>query len=330
MENSQLDCWKESLCAALTHSDGTQSSKTLSHLCKSLGERLAEANDPSAILCYICAGGIEDIIDTWPEGDHHEIQEIQDLVEIVVVMQKALQGAHVRGKHADLLTQYASLLAAQGALGTALEYLKVADSPNSVELRDRLSNALGLVAQVPQMKQMNQSAGRRPSDFNSWGQQQMGMKPQIPQMPQMQNMGQVPDARPPSVGHPSRSKYILDPSVSSGGNYNFQPQPQQFQPTTYQQPQAMPFQQQPQMASYQPQSAPAVVPQMFNPNVSGNFGAGNSYNNPNEAPQISAPPMASQMPQHFKNPTPPPGWNDPPELRSGRPQVCSFDDIFLI
>ena len=315
MENSQLDCWKESLCAALTHSDGTRLNRTLSHLCKSLGERLAEANDPSAILCYICAGGIEEIIETWPEGENQEIQELQDLVEIVVVMQKALQSHNVQGKHADLLAQYASLLAAQGALGTALEYLKVAGSPNSIELRDRLCHALGQVAQV---KQMQQPAARRQSDYSTWGQPQMGgVKTHLPQMTQM------PDARPPSVGNASKSKYLLDPSVSSGGNYNFQPQATPFQHPTYQQPQTMPFQPQPTL--YQPQATPASnFPQMFNPAPAGNYGQRNSFSHGNEGPPMSAPPMASQMPAQYKNPTPPPGWNDPPEPRAGRPQVNLF------
>jgi protein transport protein SEC31 len=65
-----IDSWKECLVAVLTHSKNQ--SPLL--LCGRLGERLQIEADgdlevvKNAILCYICAGSIERIVDVWEGG----------------------------------------------------------------------------------------------------------------------------------------------------------------------------------------------------------------------------------------------------------------------
>lgn len=152
------DSWKEALVATLTHCRDLAPA-----LCERLGERLQTegANQislvQSAILCYICAGNVERLAETWlkthpqPDGLVDNIptstKELQDLIEVVVLFQKALElqgrNVNVSGKLADLLSQYAGLLAAQGALSSALTYLGPSDDPDIVELRERLYYALG-------------------------------------------------------------------------------------------------------------------------------------------------------------------------------------------
>lgn len=166
MTQCTTDSWKEALVATLTHCR-----EHAPLLCERLGERLQSEGSnnltlvQSAILCYICAGNVERLAETWltthvqtgvPNGDvsghstspnPSSTKELQDLVEVVVLFQKALElqgrNVNVSGKLADLLSQYAGLLAAQGALSSALTYLGPSDDPDIVDLRERLYYSLG-------------------------------------------------------------------------------------------------------------------------------------------------------------------------------------------
>jgi protein transport protein SEC31 len=148
-----IDSWKEALVAALTHSKDQSSL-----LCERLGERMQIESGgdssliQSAILCYICAGNIERIVDAWSAINGNDCLEdstkLQELVEIVTLLNKGMerhgQRTPVFGKYAELLSKYASLLAAQGSLEMALTYIGTSqDDPKIVELRERLSYALG-------------------------------------------------------------------------------------------------------------------------------------------------------------------------------------------
>lgn len=181
------DSWREALAATLTHA-----TDQMPALCEQLGERLqTEALDggertalESAILCYICAGNVEKLVESWQkDGAEVDIADLQELVEIVMVLQKALelQGRHstgASGRLADLLTRYAGLLAAQGALGSALAYLGPSVDPQVVDLRERLYYSLG-------HKQAYATAAR--SQHNQQPQQQQLSQPQsrfAPQQPQ--------------------------------------------------------------------------------------------------------------------------------------------------
>lgn len=148
-----IDSWKEALVAALTHSH-----EQSPLLCERLGERLQieSGGDQSivknSILCYICAGNIERIVDAWgaiygPDS-LEDSDKLQELVEVVILLSKAMehQGKQVPvyGKYAELLSKYASLLAAQGSLDMALTYIGTSqDDPNVIDLRERLYYALG-------------------------------------------------------------------------------------------------------------------------------------------------------------------------------------------
>ncbi|XP_071534264.1 protein transport protein Sec31A-like isoform X12 [Panulirus ornatus] len=146
-----LSRWKEALVAALTYSNDEQ----FPSLAESLGERLEAKGDAeallSALICYVCAGSLEKFVSCWikTRPETNKPSELQDLVEIIMGLQRSLAAT---GRSANisegstvssLLCQYASLLAAQGALNTAVSYLNSATQGDMVELRDRLYRALG-------------------------------------------------------------------------------------------------------------------------------------------------------------------------------------------
>lgn len=150
------DSWKEALVAALTHCRDH-----VPQLCESLGERLQckEGSNLTAIqnsiLCYICAGNAERLTESWLAANSFtgntdsnlSSKSLQDLIEVVILFQKALElqgrNVNITGKLAELLSQYAGLLAAQGALSSALTYLGPSEAQNIIELRERLFYSLG-------------------------------------------------------------------------------------------------------------------------------------------------------------------------------------------
>lgn len=156
------DSWKEALVATLTYCRDN-----VPILCERLGDRLQlesgqnVASIQNAILCYICAGNAERLTESLLAAQSNGMnggdaaggsmqpstRELQDLVEVVILFQKALelQGRNVNatGKLAELLSQYAGLLASQGALSSALTYLGPSEAADIVELRERLYYSLG-------------------------------------------------------------------------------------------------------------------------------------------------------------------------------------------
>lgn len=113
-----------------------------------------------------------------------------------------------------------------------------------------------------------------------------------------------------------RVKYPRDPSVQSGmgtgyGSQNY------FNPAAAPLPQ-QPQQTQPQMTGgFMSSGAPPVPGQMFTPQPTGQMGyGGGGMLDPmgqGMGQQMPVPP-----PPIGKNPTPPPGWNDPPSFTSNR------------
>lgn len=110
-----------------------------------LGDRLASCENSvlkkQAQICYICSGNLNKLIDVTDA-------DIQEVVELVVIMQKALkfQGIreiHLEDKIASVLSQYAEMLAAEGDLEAALNYLGNSKEQRVSMLRERLCKALG-------------------------------------------------------------------------------------------------------------------------------------------------------------------------------------------
>ncbi|XP_032550503.1 protein transport protein Sec31B isoform X1 [Chiroxiphia lanceolata] len=146
-----LQSWKEALAILLTyskHEDYTQ-------LCDMLGARLELEGDGTlsndACLCYISSGNVERLVECWVKN--HETSSplaLQDLIEKVMVLSRSIE--MLRGTAgpapgpvlAERITQYANLLASQGCLAAAMNYLPSTSKELLIEqLRDRLFHAQG-------------------------------------------------------------------------------------------------------------------------------------------------------------------------------------------
>ncbi|XP_050309032.1 protein transport protein Sec31A isoform X2 [Anthonomus grandis grandis] len=167
INNCDIGNWKEALVAAVTHA----SEEDFPILCEQLGSRLESESysNPKmaqdAQLCYICSGDFDKLVTSWSGNSITSTKDLQELVELISFLQKAMerQGKRVQisGALADLLSQYASLLAAQGSLQTALGYLGNSQNEKVASLRDRLLTALG---QKPlNIQEIRQQQARRGS-----------------------------------------------------------------------------------------------------------------------------------------------------------------------
>ncbi|NWX47292.1 SC31B protein, partial [Steatornis caripensis] len=146
-----LQSWKEALAILLTyakHEDYTQ-------LCDMLGGRLELEGDAAlsndACLCYISSGNVERLVECWVKN--HETSSplaLQDLIEKVMVLSRSIEMLRgIAGQApgpvlAERITQYANLLASQGCLAAAMNYLPSSSKELLIEqLRDRLFHAQG-------------------------------------------------------------------------------------------------------------------------------------------------------------------------------------------
>ncbi|XP_068251113.1 protein transport protein Sec31A-like isoform X2 [Palaemon carinicauda] len=288
--------WKEALTALLTYSDD----QTFPSLAEALGERLeAEGNPdclPSAVICYVMAGSLDKFAACWLKlRPSTNPADLQDLVEVIMVLQRSLSAA---GRTANLsegntvsslLCQYASLLAAQGTLNTAVSYLNTATQGEMVELRDRLYRALGYATgnthQQHARKPSSSSLGARRSSTPYQQQQREGWGATSPMYAGPPLAPQYEPYHPPpmqfvKVQEPSQEVNSLVPS-------QYTPSVQDMQRSMYGGPATAPPPQ-PAPAFFNPTAAPPVpqVPSMMAPPT---FAPP-----PGGVPQMAAPPMPMQ------------------------------------
>ncbi|XP_077478111.1 protein transport protein Sec31A isoform X2 [Stigmatopora argus] len=278
-----LRSWREALAAVMTYAKPDE----FSPLCDLLGARL-EASDEAdlqaqACLCYICAGNVDKLVACCnASGQRHCPLVLQDLVEKVVVLRRAVEqtqrlipNANFGVLLAEEMGRYASLLASQGSLSTAISYLP--DSSEQVvvqQLRERLSRALcqqAIPVQTPRA-QPQQATPRHA--FNP-----------------IQAVAPVPAPAPAPV--PVQQQYFQPVrSASTVTSWSNQtptslpnvPPPLQTGPTSEQQ----------QSHQAEPPKPPYGMP------PSGS------------APSVSAAPPAYMYSQQYQRPQN--GWNDPPAL----------------
>ena len=128
VQHCDLSNWKEALAATLTYADDHE----FASLCQTIGQRLENESSSTdqAVLCYICAGKLEKIVDCWLLKNDNTTSALQELVEQVMVLRQAQQhlgrdaSASVgSGGLTSQFCRYAGLLAGQGNLQTALTYV---------------------------------------------------------------------------------------------------------------------------------------------------------------------------------------------------------------
>uniref|UniRef100_A0A8C9WCU8 Protein transport protein Sec31A n=1 Tax=Scleropages formosus TaxID=113540 RepID=A0A8C9WCU8_SCLFO len=151
VQNCDLDSWKEALAILLTYARPEE----FAQLCDTLGARLehegVEKRCLQACLCYICSGNIEKLVQCWAQQkDCSSPLALEDLVEKVMILRKSierLRGGEVMTQSpvlADKLTHYANLLASQGSLAAAMNYLPASSNQVIVLLWLRLATTCSL------------------------------------------------------------------------------------------------------------------------------------------------------------------------------------------
>ncbi|XP_024025815.1 protein transport protein SEC31 homolog B [Morus notabilis] len=141
-----LKFWKETL--ALLCSFASIEQWTL--LCDALASKLiAAGNTLAATICYICAGNIDKTVEIWSRSlaTEHEgksyVDRLQDLMEKTIVFALASGQKQFSASLCKLVERYAEILASQGLLQTAMEYLKLFGSdevtPELQILKDRIA-----------------------------------------------------------------------------------------------------------------------------------------------------------------------------------------------
>nr|XP_019707398.1 protein transport protein SEC31 homolog B isoform X2 [Elaeis guineensis] len=141
-----LNSWKETLALLCTFAQKEE----WTVLCDALASRLMTVgNTLAATLCYICAGNIDKTVEIWSrslksgsEGRAY-VDLLQDLMEKTIVLAFATGHKQFSASLSKLVGNYAELLASQGLLTTAMEYLKLLGSEESSHelaiLRDRIA-----------------------------------------------------------------------------------------------------------------------------------------------------------------------------------------------
>ncbi|XP_027881277.1 protein transport protein Sec31A isoform X7 [Xiphophorus couchianus] len=215
LKTCDLQNWREAMAAVMTYARPEE----FSSLCDLLGSRLEAAEDPQlqsqACLCYICAGNVEKLVSCWSRAqDGHCPLSLQDLVEKVVVLRRAVELTQHSGPAAigillaEKMSQYASLLASQGGLSTAITYLP--DNTNQVavqQLRDRLIWALGQQAAPAQTHRESQLPGRPALPQHPFPQVQPALVPQP--------AAGVPAPGPTPASAPSQLQYYQPVKAAS-------------------------------------------------------------------------------------------------------------------
>jgi protein transport protein SEC31 len=96
-------------------------------LCDALAARLALAGMAhAAVLTYICAANVDAAVAHWGKsaaGPDVGIASLQDVIEKAVVFGMATNNKNASAVLSELVTSYASMLASQGRMTTAMEYL---------------------------------------------------------------------------------------------------------------------------------------------------------------------------------------------------------------
>ncbi|PSS26483.1 Protein transport protein SEC31 B like [Actinidia chinensis var. chinensis] len=151
-----LKSWKETLALLCTFAQGeewTLLSDTLAFRLMAAGNTLA------ATLCYICAGNIDKTVEIWSQSltTEHKgrsyVDLLHNLVEKTVVLTLATGQKQFSASLCKLVEKYAEILASQGLLTTAMEYLNLMGtdglSPELMILRDHIARSTEIEKEAP-------------------------------------------------------------------------------------------------------------------------------------------------------------------------------------
>ncbi|XP_060751943.1 protein transport protein Sec31A isoform X9 [Tachysurus vachellii] len=230
LETCDLQNWKEALAAVMTYAKPEE----ISSLCGLLGSRLEAAEDSDlqaqACLCYICAGSLEQLVSCWSKAqDSSSPLSLQDLVEKVMILRQAVEKTRggaataVGTLWAEKISQYASLLASQGSLQTAISYLSTNTNELAVQqLRERLSRALGQQGVAPVQNRHPVAPAAVPQQaYTPIQPQTQPLPPQPTPAPPTQQYYQQAEPKP-APPFPLQAPLSTSPAATSGFMYSQQ------------------------------------------------------------------------------------------------------------
>lgn len=142
-----LSAWRETLALLCSYAGSLE--WTL--LCDALAARLDAAGlSQAALLCYICAANTEELARLWyrdvlsNSSSAAFAKELQELMEKIVVLALAKGEKRVTPALSRLVASYAELLASQGVVRAAMDYIGLVPPEESPEdliiLRDRIAS----------------------------------------------------------------------------------------------------------------------------------------------------------------------------------------------
>ncbi|GAB4832488.1 hypothetical protein Ancab_006510 [Ancistrocladus abbreviatus] len=306
-----LKSWKETLALLCTFAQREE----WTVLCDTLASKLMVAgNTLAATLCYICAGNIDKTVEIWsrrlsaePEGKSY-VERLQDLMEKTIVFALATGQKHFSASLCKLVEKYTEILASQGLLSTAMEYLKLLGedlTPELVILRDRISLSTEPVQEQVQVRPVYEAD--QSNYVATEASRHYYMETAQPQMQQM-----VPGS--PYVDNYQQSFSSYPRSYAAPTPYQPAPQPQMFLPSQAAQvPQtnftSAPVTAQPALKSFAPAPAPVLknAEQYQQPSTLGSQLYPGSIN----PPYPSGPPAPGSFSHMMPQPSPVPGQKLP-------------------
>ena len=120
-----IDDWRETLALLCTYARSDE----WGELCSLLAKHLANnGNINAAVLCYVCAGNVDEAVQLWSvhiKDSLSDVQALLFLLEKAVVLGLATGQRTASPVLGDLVTRYASLLAGEGSMQPALQYLEM-------------------------------------------------------------------------------------------------------------------------------------------------------------------------------------------------------------
>lgn len=252
--------WRETLAMLVAYiDDGEQ----WASLCDALGLRLYQSGDiHGASLCFICSGNVEKAVGVWSSQGAGTLAKMQEIIEKAFILGCAVPQQSSSQSLCTIVHNYAQILASQGSVQTALEYLDLVpgEPSESIQiLKDRIYGS-GMVTQPEETWSQDagyaaQSAPAAAPDYGAHAEYQP-----YQQTPQLYQQTQ-PYQQSPSLYQEGYSEgYMPSGGYDPGYQAQHQPSPQPFQPS---QPTYTPSQQ-----PFQP-SQPAFTPsqQPFQPSM---------------------------------------------------------------
>ncbi|CAA6671881.1 unnamed protein product [Spirodela intermedia] len=164
-----LELWKETLAILCTFAQKEE----WTVLCDALASRLlASGNTFAATLCYICSGNLKKTVEIWSFslkselGGKTYVDLLQDLMEKTVVLFLATGGKQFNSSLAKLVENYVELLASQGLLNIAMEYLRLLGSKGFSQeldiLQDRIAATVGAEKPAPKASSSEAAVAEQP------------------------------------------------------------------------------------------------------------------------------------------------------------------------